>query len=103
MVIEAYKHKKFIDSSTGKKTDLMIYKDVNPTKKAATKQLKANLAQSDKVAKTLSGDKLTAYLTEQNQKNADYAQKKWQTMNNSLIVHSNKLAPVTKSKLTFNK
>ncbi|EOD02740.1 hypothetical protein B506_04767 [Lactobacillus delbrueckii subsp. jakobsenii ZN7a-9 = DSM 26046] len=24
-------------------------------------------------------------------------------MNNSLIVHSNKLAPVTKSKLTFNK
>ncbi|MCT3486968.1 hypothetical protein EFR66_08235 [Lactobacillus delbrueckii subsp. lactis] len=93
MVIEAYKHKKFIDSSTGKKTDL-IYKDVNPTKKAVTKQLKANLAQSDK---------LTAYLTEQNQKNADYAQKKWQTMNNSLIVHSNKLAPVTKSKLTFNK
>ncbi|MCD5515840.1 hypothetical protein [Lactobacillus delbrueckii] len=102
MVVEAYKHKKFIDSSTGKKTDL-IYKDVNPTKKAVTKQLKANLAQSDKVAKTLSGDKLTAYLTEQNQKNADYAQKKWQTMNNSLIVHSNKLAPVTKSKLTFNK
>lgn len=94
MVVEAYKHKKFIDSSTCKKTDLMIYKDVNPTKKAATKQLKANLAQSDK---------LTAYLTEQNQKNADYAQKKWQTMNNSLIVHSNKLAPVTKSKLTFNK
>lgn len=36
MVIEAYKHKKFIDSSTGKKTDL-IYKDVNPTKKAVTK------------------------------------------------------------------
>lgn len=36
-------------------------------------------------------------------KNADYAQKKWQTMNKSLIVHSNKLAPVTKSKLTFNK
>ncbi|MBT8904409.1 peptidase C69 [Lactobacillus delbrueckii subsp. bulgaricus] len=102
MVVEAYKHKKFIDSSTGKKTDL-IYKDVNPTKKTVTKQLKANLAQSDKVAKTLSGDKLTAYLTEQNQKNADYAQKKWQTMNNSLIVHSNKLAPVTKSKLTFNK
>lgn len=102
MVIEAYKHKKFIDSSTGKKTDL-IYKDVNPTKKAVTKQLKANLAQSDKVAKTLSGDKLTAYLTEQNQKNADYAQKKWQTMNKSLIVHSNKLASVTKSKLTFNK
>ncbi|GHN20792.1 hypothetical protein ME784_13070 [Lactobacillus delbrueckii] len=62
MVVEAYKHKKFIDSSTGKKTDL-IYKDVNPTKKAVTKQLKANLAQSDKVAKTLSGDKLTAYLT----------------------------------------
>lgn len=51
----------------------------------------------------MSGDKLTAYLTEQNQKNADYAQKKWQTMNKSLIVHSNKLAPVTKSKLTFNK
>lgn len=93
MVVDAYKHKKFIDSSTGKKTDL-IYKDVNPTKKAVTKQLKANLAQSDK---------LTAYLTEQNQKNADYAQKKWQTMNNSLIVHSNKLSPVTKSKLTFNK
>lgn len=64
---------------------------------------KANLAESDKVAKTLSGDKLTAYLTEQNQKNTDCAQKKWQTMNNSLIVHSNKLAPVTKSKLTFNK
>lgn len=75
----------------------------DPTKKAVTKQLKANLAQSDKVAKTLSGDKLTAYLTEQNQKNADYAQKKWQTMNNSLIIHSNKLASVTKSKLTFNK
>ncbi|MCD5456726.1 hypothetical protein [Lactobacillus delbrueckii] len=36
----------------------------------------------------MSGDKLTDYLTEQNQKNADYAQKKWQTMDNSLIVHS---------------
>lgn len=91
MVVEAYKHKKFIDSSTGKKTDL-IYKDVNPTKKAVTKQLKANLAQSDK---------LTAYLTEQNQKNADYAQKKWQTMNNSLIVHSNKLASVNQVQAHF--
>lgn len=101
MVLEAYKNKSFLDSN-GKKTNLMT-KDVKPTKKAVTAKLKANLAASDQKAKSLNGNDLSKYLTEQNQQNADYAQSKWQTMNKSLIVHSNKLASVTKSKLTFNK
>lgn len=71
--------------------NLLINKDVIPIQKLTSAQLVSNLANSDKKAATLSGDALTAYLTQQNQTNSDYAQSEFTILNQQLIRDSSKL------------
>lgn len=66
--------------------------------KRVNEQLRTNLKQADQRAQSLSGDALTEFLTQQNQKNADYAQKQFNKLNQKLIVDSSRLTKIVQDK-----
>lgn len=78
--------------------NLLINKDVVPAQKIVNNQLTINLATSDKHAQSLTGDDLVNYLTEQNQTNADYAQKEFKILNQRLVKDA-----TTQTKIVQNK
>ena len=76
----------------------LVKKDVIPVQKRVNEQLRTNLKQADQRAQSLSGDALTEFLTQQNQKNADYAQKQFNKLNQKLIVDSSRLTKIVQDK-----
>ncbi|MEE8824384.1 dipeptidase [Lentilactobacillus sunkii] len=78
--------------------DVLINKDVTPTKEVVNHQLDMNLENSDNHAVHLNGDDLVNYLTEQNQMNADYAQTQFQLLNQKLIQDASRLTKIVQNK-----
>lgn len=76
----------------------LINKDVVPVQKRVNKQLATNLKQSDQQATQLSGDALTNFLTAENQKNADYAQKEFTSLDQKLVVDASRQTKIVQNK-----
>lgn len=78
--------------------DTLVKKDILPVQKKVNKQLDKNLADATKAAEHMNQDAVSQFLTEQNQKNADYAQSKFNKLNQKLIVDASRQTKIVQHK-----